>query len=409
MRTLFVTWDGPQVSYVESLFVPIFEGLAAHGFPVDILQFRWGDAAQAEKVRSVCTASGIGYRARPIWRGVGGLGPFATALAGGRAITAAARHFGSDLVMPRSLMPALATLAARGLDRPIVFDADGLQADERVDFAGLRPEGAVYRILRDVEAQIIRRSTAVLARSPRACDILLARAGPPVGSQRFHIVTNGRDVAAFHPGDATTRLAVRDELGLPADATVLVYAGSVGPQYRLDQAADLLRHVRQRDHAARLLVLSGSPTDAASALAAAGCVDGTFTIMRSAPADVPRYLAAADVGIAFRTPSFSMQAVAPVKVAEYLLCGLPVIGNPEIGDNRAASSAGVFFDSAAGNAAGADWVIDRVRADRSALRDAARRVGVEHCSLDRAVRDYLGVLRDIRDSEHTSGHSPSLG
>lgn len=393
MRTLFVTWDGPQVSYVESLFLPIFEELAAQGFAFDILQFRWGDPAQEQHIRERCAAAGVGYRTQTIRRGLGGIGPFATALVGGRAVMSAARQFKSDLIMPRSLMPALATLAARKLDHPILFDADGLQADERVEFAGLAPTGAVYRILRDVEAQIIRRSSAVLTRSQAASDILLARAGPPVTAERFHVVTNGRDVDLFHPGTPDTRRAVRRELGIPGDAPLLVYAGSVGAQYRLDQAADLIRHVRDRRADSHFLVLSGSPEEAASILVQAGCVEGSYTVLRSAPMDVPRFLAAADVGIAYRAPSFSMQAVAPVKLAEYLLCGLPVIGTAGIGDTRVAIDAGVFLDRSGSDAA--DWLIRHVLGRREDLREIARKIGVEHFSKRTAVNSYAKALRAV--------------
>ncbi len=393
MRTLFVTWDGPQVSYVESLFLPIFAGLGAKGFAFDILQFRWGDPAQEQHLRESCAAVGIGYRAQSIRRGLGGVGPFATALIGGRAVMSAARDFGSDFVMPRSLMPALATLAARKLDRPIVFDADGLQADERVEFAGLAPTGAVYRILRDVEAQIIRRSSAVLIRSQAASDILLARVGPPLGPERFHVVTNGRNVDLFHPGTPHERIAVRQELGIPGDAPLLVYAGSVGAQYRFDQAADLLRHVRDRRADSHLLVLSGSPEEASSILTHCGCSEDSYTVMRSAPERVPRFLAAADAGIAYRAPSFSMRAVAPVKVAEYLLCGLPVIGTAGIGDTRAAVEAGVFLNGSGSDAA--DWLLNHVLVMREELRGIARQVGVEHFSLQTAIDSYAQALRNV--------------
>lgn len=395
MRTLFVTWDGPQVSYVESLFLPIFEGLAAQGFPFDILQFRWGDAGQEGHIQELCAASGIGYRAQAIQRGLGGIGPFATALAGGRAIKAAAGYFGSDLIMPRSLMPALATLAARKLDRPILFDADGLQADERVEFAGLAPTGAVYRLLRDIEAQIIRRSVAVLTRSPAASEILLARAGPPVTAERFHVVTNGRDIDAFHVGDDAARRSVRRELGIADDAPLLIYAGSVGAQYRLDRAADLLAKVRNLRPDGHLLVLSGSPAEAASILNEAGSDRDFFTVQRSAPAEVPRFLAAADAGIAFRAPSFSMQAVAPVKVAEYLLCGLPVIGTAGIGVTAPATDAGVFLDDEVGNVVAADWLVNQVLPARDVMRDTARGIGVAEFSLQTAIAAYLRTLQDV--------------
>lgn len=395
MRTLFVTWDGPQVSYLESLFLPIFEALMEQGFPFDILQFRWGNRAQEKRVRARCLANGIGYRSRPIHRGLGGLAPFATALSSGRAIKAAARHFGSDVIMPRSLMPALATLSVRHLNRPVVFDADGLQADERVEFAGLSPTGAVYRILRDVEAQIIRRSVAVLTRSPAASEILLARAGPPVTRALFHTVANGRDVQAFCPGDDRTRHAVRQEIGVADDAPLLIYAGSVGAQYQFDEAASLLRLVRARRDDVHLLTLSGSPEEATATLIAAGAPPESFTVMRSAPDEVPRYLAAADVGIAFRTPSFSMQAVSPIKIAEYLLCGLPVVGNAEIGDTAAAVKAGVFLDTRTVGPNAADWIVDHVLPHRATIGLTARQVGVEKFSLESAVNQYLAALRSV--------------
>lgn len=398
MRTLFVTWDGPQVSYLESLFLPIFEALAAQGFPFDILQFRWGDAAQEQRIRERCGASGIGYRVHPIWRGVGGIAPFATALVGGRAVTVAARQFGSDLIMPRSLMPALATLAARGLDRPILFDADGLQADERVEFAGLSPTGAVYRVLRDIEAQIVRRSMAVLTRSSTASDILLARAGPPVDITRFHVVTNGRDTDAFHPGNESDRRAMRQDLGISENAPLLVYSGSVGAQYRLDQAVDLVRHMRDRRTDSHLLVLSGSPADAASILTNAGCAGDSVTVRRSAPADVSRFLAAADVGIAFRAPSFSMQAVAPVKIAEYLLCGLPIVGNSQIGETKAAIDAGVFFDGS--NHDAASWITDHILPSRNIIREKAREVGIGAFSLGSTVNSYVQAISAFKSLPH---------
>ncbi len=40
MNILFITWDGPQVSYLESLFVPIFRKLEERcGAHFHVLQF----------------------------------------------------------------------------------------------------------------------------------------------------------------------------------------------------------------------------------------------------------------------------------------------------------------------------------------------------------------------------------
>jgi glycosyltransferase involved in cell wall biosynthesis len=396
LRILFVTWDGPQVNYVESLFVPIFRGLAEHGIDVGVLQFRWGTKAQEEQVRRHCLEAGVGYRAVQVMRRGGGLGPFATGWFGARHVRAAVRAFGSDVIMPRSVLASIPVLRAGGGKlKPILLDADGFAIDERVDFAGLSPKSLQYRILRDVEAQSVREAQAVIVRSEAAKQVLVSRAGPPVTQDRFFTVTNGRDDRTFHPHDDAARAAVRAELGIPADAPLLVYAGSVGPQYRFDLIGELAGELAKRRPDARLLVLSGSPDEAQRALAGRHDLAGRVTVMRAAPNEVPRYLAAADVGAAFRTPTFSTRGVAPVKLSEYLLCGVPVVGTVGIGDTQAAQDAGMFFDDRAGMSAAVQWVMDSILPAREGARSVARRVGVERFSLRRSVEDYLSAIKAL--------------
>lgn len=392
MKILFVTWDGQQVSYLEGLFLPIFAGLARHGVEVDVLQFRWGSPAQAEEIAALCAASGRGYRHVPIRRGLGGLGPFATAFAGGREVRRAVRDFGSDVVMPRSHMPAIAAAAAGGARlRPILFDADGFAADEKVEFGALSPRGPTYRLLRRVEARTVRAAASVIVRSPAASRILQERAG--VGPERFHVVANGRDETSFHPHDEAARLEVRRELGIDPSAPLAVYAGSVGPQYRFDLIRDFAAALERRRPDSRLLVLSGSPDLAEAELRGAPLAP---VVMRAAPDRVGRYLAAADIGLAFRADSFSVQGVAPVKLGEYLLCGVPAVGNSAVGDTEAARAAGLFFDDRAGVDPAAQWLVDEILPRRESYRERARAAGVEGFSLRRSVEDYLAAIAPLR-------------
>lgn len=394
MKILFVTWDGPQVSYLEGLFLPIFAGLAEHGVRIDILQFRWGSAAKAEEIAALCAASGCGYRHVAVRLGLGGLGPFATALAGGSDVKRAVRDFGSGIVMPRSHMPAIAVGAAGGARlRPILFDADGFAADEKVEFGSLSARGPTYRILRRVEARTVRAAASVIVRSSAAARILSERAG--VEAERFHVVANGRDETVFHPFDPATRNSVRGELGIDGAAPLAVYAGSVGPQYRFDQVRDFAAVLARRRPDARLLVLSGSPELAEAELRGSALAP---VILRAPPERVGRYLAAADIGLAFRANSFSVQGVAPVKLGEYLLCGVPAVGNAAVGDTAAARAAGLFFDDESGPDAAAQWLVDEILPQREAYRERARRAGVEGFSLRRSVDDYLAAIEPLRAS-----------
>lgn len=397
MNILFVTWDGPQVSYLESLFLPIFSGLRPHGIHFDVLQFRWGDEGSGNRAEQACDSAGIGYRAIPVWRWGGGAGPLASAFYGAIHVRRAVRRFGSDVLMPRSLMPAIAVLAAGGSKlRPIVFDADGLAADERVDVAGLSSLSITYRLLRDVEAQTVRLSTSVITRTRPSADILYHRAGPPVSMDAFTVVTNGRDEAVFHPSDAQTRAAVRSELNIDEAAPLLVYAGSVGPQYRMDAVKALFLEVQRLRSDARLLIMTGSPERVQPLF---GELPGVVS-MRAAPGEVPRYLAAADAGLAYRSTIYSMLGVAPVKVSEYLLCGLPVIGTAAIGEMSAINEEGLFFNDESGSASGAEWLVREVLPRRDEFRARTRAAGQSQFSLARSISDYERALRPL--SAHVS-------
>ena len=60
-----------------------------------------------------------------------------------------------------------------------------------------------------------------------------------------------------------------------------------------------------------------------------------YTIRSVASSDVPSYLSASDAGVAFYKPALSRLATSPIKLTEYLACGLPVIINSGIGDSDA--------------------------------------------------------------------------
>jgi len=396
LKILFVTWDGPQVNYLESLFLPIFAGLRPHGFEFDILQFRFGTRAQEEAVRSACEAAGCGYTSAKIWRW-GPAGAFASALRGGFHIRKAMRRSGADAIMPRSVLPSLAVLASGAVRRrPVLLDADGLEIDERAEFAGLKTTGPIYRLLRDIEAQMVRKSTAVLTRTMATRDVLMARAGPPADPSKYSIVTNGRDERIFHPFDEEGRRPVRAELGIAPDAPLIVYAGSLGGRYRTRRIGELALELRALRPDTRLLVLTGSPEVAQAELLDPLPRLAEFTIVRRVPPDdVPRYLAGADVGTAFISASFSTMGIAPVKTGEYLLCGVPIVGTAAVGDNEAPISAGVFFDDSRGLAEAARWIANEILPNREAYRERARAVGIERLSLGRSIQDYRDALANF--------------
>ena len=399
MKVLFVTWDGPQVTYLESLFLPIFKQLLTRGFAFHVLQFTWGASERVAFARQACEQAGIGYKSVAIWRRPTAIGALLTALAGARHIKKATQAHNIDVVMPRSILPALATmLALRNGQCRMVFDADGLPLDERVDFSGQSPSSLAHRFLRDIEAQAVRRADRVLTRAIKAVEILHNRAGAGTEVSKFHVVTNGRDAERFRPADVTESIKVRRDMGLALDTPLLVYAGSMGPQYCLEEMFTLFAMVRERRADAHFLVLTGSPEAVQPTLDKHPHLNGYVTTLTVPAQAVPQYLGCADLGLALRQPSFSMQAVAPIKLGEYLLCGLPVVATAGIGDTGAISNdAGLLLQCMDESElqSTADWFVDSVLSQRERFRSSARLVGLSGFSLEASADSYQRALQDL--------------
>jgi len=400
MKILFVTWDGPQVFYLESLFLPIFRGLAPHGWEFHVLQFTWGDRQRVEQTRQACAEAGVPYRVVRVWRRPVSLGSLFTAIKGARDIRRTVQQWDIDVLMPRSTLPVLSSM--RALQRnalPMVFDADGLPLDERVDFGGMSSTGVAYRLLRDVEAQGVRRADVVLTRTSKAKDILLARAGAGTSRDRFYKVGNGRDADRFVPMDQSVRTKVRERLGIEAEAPLLVYAGSLGGKYQLSEMLELFSAVHLRCPDARLLIMTGSPELAARGIRDFPGLRSSVVTLTVDAGQVYEYLASADLGLALIKPSFSMQAATAIKVGEYLLCGLPVIATDGVGDTSSITpKVGFMLTESNKDVFGeaATWFTDEVLPERERFRVRCREVGVEHHSLKSSVDSYSRALESLR-------------
>jgi glycosyltransferase involved in cell wall biosynthesis len=179
---------------------------------------------------------------------------------------------------------------------------------------------------------------------------------------------------------------------LADEAPLIVYAGSLGPHYHPDRVTFFAARVQAARPDAHLLCLTGTPEVALAAARAQGLAGGSYTVRAVPPEQVPHYLAAADLGLAFRTPSLSQLAVAPIKVGEYLLCGVPVLGSGGIGDlnEQLDSTTARLLDSLDDAAldAAAEWFVEEVLPARELYRSACRARGMEHFSLQGSVARY---------------------
>lgn len=388
---LFITWDGPQTSYMEGLFMPIFHEFAKTAdINFHIMQFTWADQEKTDSVKKTANEFGIQYHAMPIYKKpAASLGSLATLLTASRKIERYIKKHQIDTVMPRSTFPALMVNKIKNKNFKIIFDADGLPIDERVDFGGLKKQNRQYRWMKSVETRMLKTADHVITRSQKAVDIHLKTVGENYRA-KFSVVQNGRSTERFR-FDVTRRHEVRAKLGI-TDELLFIYAGSLGPQYCFPEMLEVFAQYSSL-RPAKFLILTGD-ADFVS-----GYITEEFkskiTVKKVQVTEVPDYLNAADVAFALREPSFSMQGVAPIKLGEYLLCGLPVLASKGIGDTDLVLenfSECLMYDHGKGLAEQRSGIItfaeNAIFADRSAISIKAQK----YFSLESAAMSYRSAL-----------------
>ena len=330
-KLLFITWDGPQTSYMEGLFMPIFHAInnKDHSLEFHILQFTWAGKEKTNQVAKKAAELGIHYRALPILKKpVASLGSLVTLYTSSGKIKKYIKQHNIDIVMPRSTFPAFMVKKIRNKDFKIIFDADGLSIEERVDFAGLKRNSFLYKFLKSTETKMLKNADVVMTRSQKAIDIYIENIGENF-RPKFFVVKNGKDKNLFSKNNEF-RSQARKELNLNREF-LFVYAGSLGPQYCFPEMLEIFRKYAENKQA-KFLILTGNITFAEENIPQE--ISSKIIVNSVASDKVPFYLNAADCAFALRQPKYSMQGVAPIKLGEYLLCGLPVIASKGIGDTE---------------------------------------------------------------------------
>jgi glycosyltransferase involved in cell wall biosynthesis len=220
----------------------------------------------------------------------------------------------------------------------MIFDVRGLMADDYVDANHWREGGIPYRLTKTMERRALQASDGVVTLTERVWPVIKDWEGLRDREVIHEVIPCCADLELFRFSEEE-RAQAKERLNLQ-DRFVLVYSGSVGGWYLADKMADFFVELARMRPNSHFLWLTGGPGSLIEKLMSErGLNADQFTVCDVRPLDVPMYLAAADVGIAFYKSALSRLATSPVKLAEYLACGLPVVINAGVGDSDTLISA----------------------------------------------------------------------
>lgn len=202
-----------------------------------------------------------------------------------------------------------------------VVEVNALLSTEETTWRGLH----LGTIARDLEARVLATADLRVAVSDQvAADITPLSAGGPCLT-----VPNGVDTELF--AARYDRARSRASFGLPADADLIGFTGSLRPWHGLDVALEALAGLPERVH----LVVAGTGelrTDLAGRAEALGVAGRVHWLGHLAHDRVPQMLAACDLALA-PYPRLTSFGFSPLKLYEYLAAGVPVVAS-DIGQIR---------------------------------------------------------------------------
>ena len=289
------------------------------------------------------------------------------------------RSWPFDLIYERySLWSTAGVRAARRLQVPVVVEVNAPLVAEQAEFRSL----VLADEARTVEAEVFRSADALAVVSDELVPYVTARGA---ALRRVHVIPNAVDTRRFHPGAAKTVIP-----GVPDDAFVVGFSGSLKAWHGLDTLLPAFRALRDRLPRAHLLVVGEGPRKAwvEGYAAGAGLADAVTLTGWVRHEDLPGLIARMDVATA-PYPASDGHYFSPLKLYEYLAVGRPIVASRIGQTERALQGTDAALMVAPGDAHGLAEALLRLASDApllSRLAASAAAAGRRHDWTDNARR-----------------------
>jgi len=403
---LYVSYNGLGEPLVHSQVLPYLRGLSKAGYPISLLTYeRRGTIPnyleQQKRAILQLTDSGIPWYSLKYHKSPSLLATSFDILCGFVYMASLILRSGVKAIHARSYVPAVIGYLAKRIFRiKFIFDMRGMMADEYVDAGNWKREGLHYRLAKSFEKWLLREADEIIVLTERIKEHLLNR--PDLNNGVIHNITVipcCYDDNRFCIGESPDA-ALAQRLNL-AGSNVLVYAGSVGTWYLLDEMLDFFRTGLGLRPDLRFLILNqNEQTMIHRAIQDRGFERHQVTVVGVRPEEVSKYLSLATVGLFFIKSTFSKSASSPTKFAEYLSMGLPVVVNAGVGDVDKIVrefGVGVVVEDLSPEAYARGWrLLWKLLEDRY-VSERCRRVAEEHFSLQVGLARFNAVYSRLAE------------
>ena len=324
---LFIADVEKSHSLLSSQGIPLIEHLSREGYQIGMVSFETTDTLESESDRVIQERLGERVRFHPVrmdkWKWLKGW--IRKLLWGTVEVMRVQKRYRYQILQARSFFPALiAWLSTARYGGKWIYDTRNFFWEEQVEL-GRNRNNILVRWGFGMDRFLLRKAHRIIAVTEAAKKIYIKQLERfDITPEKIVVVHNSYSPERFG-FDSEQRIAARRKLGIE-HRTVLVYSGSLVQWYLFKEMAQFCNRFQSQYPQGLALWCSYEWTEESKRWAE-NLLEGDFRLMKLSPSEVGAVLQAADAGLMFLQLTTSNMTTLPIKFAEYLACGLPVVLN----------------------------------------------------------------------------------
>lgn len=245
-----------------------------------------------------------------------------------------------DIVHCRSYLSALVGLnMKKKFGTKFLFDMRGFWADERVEGGLWNLKNPVFKLVyhffKRKEKEFLEQADYTVSLTEDGKRVIHSWSHIKNNPVPIKVISCCADLEHFNQKNVNPNQveAIRNKLGLRSEDFVLLYLGSLGTWYMLEEMLDFFKVLLEYKPDAHFLFLTkDSPQSIYDTASKNGIPLEKLIITASERIDLPNYISMANLAIFFIKPVFSKRASSPTKQGELMGMGIPIICNSGVGD-----------------------------------------------------------------------------
>lgn len=405
IKALYLSYDGMTDPLGQSQVIPYLNGLTKKGAEFHLISFEKKEAFNKNKglISNLLATSNINWHPQQYTKNP----PVVSTLLDIEHLYKEVRRLHKihafDLIHCRGYITSMVGLRMKKKYKvPFIFDMRAFYADERVDGGHWNQKNIlykqIYQFFKRKEVEFLENANYNISLTEKGKQIIHSWSKLKNNPVPIEVIPCCADLDLFDYkliNDEQLK-KLKSKLKISNKDKVLVYSGSVGTWYLLEEMLDFYTIWRQNYPSSKFLFITTENKEfILEKIRQKQIPENEIIITPSSRKEMPIHLAVADHSIFFIKPVFSKSGSSPTKMGEIMGMGIPLICNAGVGDVSSIVSdtkCGISIEKFSSvNYQSAIKKLDSMKFDKEQIRKGA----FEYYDLELGVERYWKVYQYI--------------